>query len=73
LTAQLGGWHSGGLIRGKIMNCMADIAKELTYEEINAVAKWLATQPVSGKPANQLPPEMAQRCVSIVSENGEAR
>lgn len=73
LTAQLGGWHSGGLIRGKITNCMADIAKKLTYEEINAVAKWLATQPVSGKPANQLPPEMAQRCVSIVSENGEVR
>jgi cytochrome c553 len=73
LTAQLGGWHSGGLIRGKIANCMADIAKQLTYEEINAVSKWLTTQPVSGKPANQLSPEMAQRCASIVSENGDAR
>ncbi|SDZ09984.1 Cytochrome c553 [Nitrosomonas sp. Nm33] len=73
LTAQLGGWHSGGLIRGKIANCMADIAKQLTYEEINAVAKWLAAQPASGKPANQLSPEMAQRCASIVSENGEVR
>lgn len=73
LTAQLGGWHSGGLIRGKITNCMADIAKQLTYEEINVVAKWLAAQPVLGAPASELPPDMAHRCASLIQENGEDR
>lgn len=70
LTAQLGGWHSGGLIRGKITNCMADIAKQLTYEEINAVAKWLAAQPVLGAPARELPPDMAHRCASLFQKYG---
>ncbi|CAE6496742.1 Cytochrome c553 [Nitrosomonas nitrosa] len=73
LAAQLGGWHSGGLIRGKIANCMADIAKQLTYEEINALAKWLAAQPASGEPANALPAEMAQRCANLALENGDSR
>lgn len=73
LTAQLGGWHSGGLIRGKIMNCMADIAKQLTYEEINVVAKWLAAQPVLGVPASELPTDMAHRCANLIQEYGEGR
>lgn len=73
ITAQLGGWHSGGLIRGKVANCMADIAKQLTYEEINAIAKWLAVQPVSGEPVGELSVEMSQRCANLALENGEAR
>lgn len=73
LTAQLGGWHSGGLIRGKIMNCMTDVARQLNYEEINALAKWLAAQPVSGEPANELSAEMAQRCANIVQDNVNTR
>lgn len=73
LMAQLGGWRSGGLIRGKIVNCMANIAKQLTYEEINAVANWLAARPVSGEPASELPPAMAHRCTNLALEKGEKR
>lgn len=73
LMAQLGGWHSGGLLRGKIANCMADIAQQLTYEEINTVAKWLAVQPVTGKPASKLSHEMLHRCDNLALDNGEAR
>jgi len=73
ITAQLGGWQSGGMIRGKVANCMADIAKQLTYEEINAIAKWLADQPDSGEQASELSVEMSQRCANLALENGEAQ
>ena len=68
LIAQLGAWKTGGLIRGQTPDCMSDIAKQLTHEEINAVAAWLAARPVDGSmdAAESLPVEMAKRCGSIV-------
>jgi len=56
------------LIRGQTPDCMSDIAKQLTHEEINAVAAWLAARPVDGSmdAAESLPVEMAKRCRSIV-------
>lgn len=67
LSAQLGAWRNGGLIRGQEADCMSEIAKQLTDVEAIALAKWLATQPASGKPepANSLAPELAQRCDHI--------
>lgn len=68
MVAQLGAWRNGGLIRGQTADCMSEIAKQLTTEEANAVAAWLAAQPVpqNGSPATVLPIEMAKRCESIV-------
>ncbi|SFQ07074.1 Cytochrome c553 [Nitrosomonas cryotolerans] len=74
ITAQLGGWRNGGLMRGQVADCMSEIAKRLTDEETNALAKWLATQPVLGKSdlANGLSLDLMHRCSSLVMENGGA-
>jgi cytochrome c553 len=52
LNAQLGGWQTGQR-RAHAPDCMADIAKKLTADDANAVATWLASQPVpnNSKPA----------------------
>jgi cytochrome c553 len=47
LTSQIGGWQNG-LRRAAAPDCMADIAKKLTPEDITAVSAWLAAQPVAG-------------------------
>lgn len=75
ITAQLGGWRNGGIIRGQPSDCMSEIAKQLTDGEANAIAKWLANQTVSGKPnpSNMLSPELAQRCRQNILENGGAK
>tara|TARA_R110002073_G_scaffold195786_1_gene354822 strand:+ start:2162 stop:2881 length:720 start_codon:yes stop_codon:yes gene_type:complete len=75
ITAQLGSWRNGGLMRGQVADCMSEIANRLTDDETNAIAKWLATQPVSGKPnpANALLPELARRCGSIILTNGNVK
>ena len=71
ISAQFGSWRNGGLMRGQSSNCMSEIAKRLTDEETNAIAKWLATQSVSGRPSppGALSSELAHRCSSIDSEN----
>lgn len=68
MIAQFGAWRNGGLIRGQTADCMSEIAKQLTTEETNAVAAWLAAQPIpeNSGPAGTLPVEMARRCGSIV-------
>lgn len=68
ITAQFGSWRNGGLIRGQVSDCMSDIAKKLTDDEIVALAKWLPSQPASGalSPPEALSSELAQRCGSIV-------
>ena len=71
LIAQFGAWRSGGLLRGT-SDCMSEIAKQLTPDETNAVAAWLAAQsvPENAGPAATLPVEMARRCGSIVQRSG---
>lgn len=51
LIAQLGRWQIG-LRRSAEPDCMAQIAKKLTPQDINALANWLPAQPVpaGGKP-----------------------
>lgn len=72
IAAQFGGWRSDGLMRGQVTNCMSEIAEQLTAEEVDALAKWLATQPAFGalNSADKLLPELAQRCDSLVLKNG---
>ena len=51
LNAQLGAWRSGKR-KAHAPDCMADIAKALEPQDIEAVASWLASQPV---PADSQP------------------
>lgn len=70
LSAQFGGWRNGGIMRGQIPDCMSEIAKKLTQEEVYALANWLPTQPVTGKAADAktLAPTLAEQCQDIFSE-----
>ncbi|WP_295623561.1 c-type cytochrome [uncultured Nitrosomonas sp.] len=74
ITAQLGGWRNGGIMRGGKPDCMSAIAKQLTEDEVNAVAKWLANQSASGKPSSfdVLSSELIDRCSRTILENGGA-
>ena len=51
LNAQLGGWQTGQR-QAHAPDCMAQIAKRLTANDVTAVASWLASQPV---PSNNRP------------------
>lgn len=70
ISAQLGGWRNGGLMRGQTPDCMSEIAKQLTDDEAIAITKWLASQPATGQqsPASALSSELVHRCSSIVME-----
>ena len=59
-------------MRDLVTSCMSEIAKQLTADEVDALAKWLATQPALGglNSAEKLSPELAQRCASPVLKNG---
>lgn len=66
LNSQLGAWKTGQR-RAHAPDCMADIARQLTPEEVSAVSAWLAAQPVAagGKPARTLPAAMPARCGGV--------
>ena len=70
LIAQLGRWQIG-LRRRADPDCMAQIAKKLTPQDINALANWLPAQPVpaGGKPepASAAAPDTAPalRCAGV--------
>lgn len=51
LASQLGAWVTGDR-RALPPDCMAEVGRKLTHEDIQAVAGWLAAQPV---PANNQP------------------
>jgi hypothetical protein len=46
---------------------MADVAQQLTPDDVSAVSAWLAAQPVpgGGKPATTLPASMPARCGGV--------
>ena len=56
LSSQLGAWRTGQR-RAHAPDCMADIAKRLTLDDMSAVAAWLSIQvpPSGSKPAQALP------------------
>ena len=66
LNSQLGAWKTGQR-RAHVPDCMADIARQLTPEDVSAVSAWLAAQPVAagGKPARTLPAAMPARCGGV--------
>lgn len=49
LVGQLGAWRSG-LRRAHAPDCMADVAKALSTEDIATVATWLAARPAGAHP-----------------------
>lgn len=70
IAAQFGSWRNGGWMRGQSSDCMPEVAQKLTDDEVNAIAKWLAAQPVSGKasPIDTLSREVAHRCNHVLLE-----
>jgi cytochrome c553 len=64
LIAQFGAWRSGGLMRRQSADCMSEIAKQLTPQESNAIAAWLAAQPIpqNAELGTGLSDEMSRRC-----------
>ena len=66
LNSQLGAWKTGQR-RAHLPDCMADIARQLTPDDVSAVSAWLAAQPVvaGGKPARTLPAAMPARCGGV--------
>ncbi len=66
LNSQLGAWKTGQR-RAHAPDCMADIARQLTPEDVSAVSAWLAAQPVpgGGKPAARLAGVMPVRCGGV--------
>lgn len=64
MIAQFGAWRSGGLMRRQSADCMSEIARQLTPQESNAIAAWLAAQPIppNAEPGAGLSDEMGSRC-----------
>jgi cytochrome c553 len=66
LVAQLGAWQTG-LRRAHAPDCMGRIATLLKPADVDAVANWLALQPVPAvtKPADRLPEPLAEKCGGV--------
>jgi cytochrome c553 len=68
MAGQLGAWQTG-LRRAHAPDCMGRIAKLLTTDDVEALATWLAAQPVptgkAGKPVASLPSAMPQACGGV--------
>lgn len=66
LNSQLGAWKTGQR-KAQSPDCMADVARQLTPEDVSAVSAWLAAQPVpgNGKPVASLPAAMPARCGGV--------
>ena len=72
LNAQLGAWRTGAR-RAEAPDCMAQIARRLDPEDVNALAHWLAAQPVpDGAHAAAPPSPSPLRCGSMDAK-GAAR
>lgn len=64
ISSQFGAW-TNGLRHSIAPDCMADIARRLTPEDVSAVAGWLSSQPVrEAVPAASLPAPMPLKCGS---------
>ena len=65
LVGQLGAWQTG-LRKAAAPDCMAQLARKLSSEDITAVSSWLASQPVAvhAKPAAWVPGRLPIECGS---------
>jgi cytochrome c553 len=71
LQAQLGAWRTGQR-RAHAPDCMAQVARTLAPEDLNAVAAWLASQPLPAQPRaiDRLPSPAPLECGSAVLPAG---
>jgi cytochrome c553 len=74
LNAQLGAWRAGNR-RAHAPDCMAQVARALTPEDLNAVASWLAAQPVPAQThaVERLPQPAPLECGSATQPAGRQR
>ena len=65
LKGQLGAWANGQR-RAHAPDCMGDIARKLTPQDVSAVAAWLSTRavPVPARAADSLPAPLPLECGS---------
>ena len=66
LLAQLAAWRQGER-RSMAPDCMADIARQLTPDDIRVLADWLSSQavPTGAKPEPASPDRLPRRCGSL--------
>ncbi|MDM0111880.1 c-type cytochrome [Variovorax sp. J22R133] len=66
IASQLGSWLTNDR-HALAPDCMADVGRKLTTADINAVASWLATQPMppNPKPAASLPAPLPLACSAM--------
>ena len=69
INSQLGAWTTAQR-RAQAPDCMAQIARLLTSEDVSAVSAWLSAQPVpgNGHPAASLPAQAPLRCGTLEGE-----
>lgn len=68
LNSQLGAWHSGQR-KAHAPDCMAQIVQRLSLDDLNAVASWLAAQPVPTRTraADRMAEPAPMQCGSVVA------
>jgi cytochrome c553 len=66
LASQLGAWLTNER-HAQAPDCMAEVGRRMWTSDVNAVASWLATQPVpaNAKPAASLPAPMPMACGGV--------
>ena len=74
LNAQLGAWRAGQR-RAHAPDCMAQVTKSLTAQDLTAVAAWLASQPLpaDAKPIAALPRPTPIACGSAIFPAGSPK
>jgi cytochrome c553 len=74
LNSQLGAWRTGQR-KAHAPDCMSEVAKRLTPQDLAAVTNWLAAQPLPANPraALSLPAPMPIECGSAMLPAGSPR
>ena len=70
IAAQLNAWRNGAR-RALEPDCMAEIAKRMSPDDVTAVSAWLASQPVPGEPRPAIGARLPMACGGI--PGGESR
>ncbi len=71
IAGQFGSWRNGAR-SAHAPDCMAQIAHQMTPEDVSAAAIWLAAQPVpaDAKPATSFPAPLPLACGSVGQQGG---
>jgi cytochrome c553 len=69
LVAQLGAWRTGNR-RAASPDCMAEVARALSPDDVSAVSQWLGAQatPAQAKAVTQLPAPLPRPCGGVAME-----